>query len=123
MVATYGKISRDFFGGFEFLAEFIESLVGNGATTLIRVDGAEGEVLGGDTHVGQHVEEGRFTDVGETNNTHLEMVTGTAQQDLRCFLCSLLAHAAWYNKQKDFLPNPDNSLPPMNLFIVIKFGF
>lgn len=43
------------------LAQKVEALVRNRHTALVRVDGAEGEVLRRRLTLRQHVEEGRFT--------------------------------------------------------------
>ena len=46
----------------------IEALIGDNDATEIGVDGAEGEVLGGNLHAAENVEKRRFSNVGHSNN-------------------------------------------------------
>ena len=53
------------------LCELIETLIGDGDHTDVRLDGTEGEVGGLCLRIGETVEEGRLPDIGKTHDTAL----------------------------------------------------
>jgi hypothetical protein len=57
--------------GLVLLQQPVVAVVGNVDAGLVGVNGAEGEVFGGDALFGERVEEGRLSDVREPDNTHL----------------------------------------------------
>jgi hypothetical protein len=89
---TYGKVGRHFLGRLEVAAKSVKSVIRDSAATLVRVDGAEREVLRRDGHVGEDIEHSRLADIRQTNNTHLQVVARSPQQHLCLWLLPLLAH-------------------------------
>lgn len=65
------------------IAEPEEAVVRDGDTRLFWLDSGVREVGSlSEIALGDHVEEGRLADVGKTNDTHLEIVRGSAKLDL-----------------------------------------
>merc|ERR1712168_1773028 len=66
--------------------EVVEPIIWYRDPTFIRVDGAEGEVLGGRLGLGEDVEEGGLAYVGEAHNSTLEVGAHTANQGAHLWL-------------------------------------
>ena len=65
--------------------------VGDGDSTLVGVDGAEGEVLGRrDGCLGEDIEKGRLAHVGEAHNADLQVGAQSPQEDHLLLLYLLL---------------------------------
>jgi len=68
--------------GLEDIAKLVESGIRDADLSNIGVNSTEREVFSGDIKFGEEVESGGFSDVGETNDTHLEGVTRTTEKRL-----------------------------------------
>ena len=65
--------------------------IGDGDSTLVWVDGAEGEVLGRrDGRLGEDIEEGRLAYVGQAHDADLQVGAQTPQEDHLLLLYLLL---------------------------------
>lgn len=72
---------RDLRFWFPHFAELVKSLIRDGDDGFVGFDGTEGVIFGRDVKFGKDVVSGGFTDVGETNDTHFEGVSGTTPED------------------------------------------
>jgi hypothetical protein len=75
---------------FKHVTELIEAFIRNWNNSLVGVNGAEGIVLGRDVEIRQYIVGGRFSNVGQTDNTHSESVPGSSPKNLMSFLLLFL---------------------------------
>ena len=81
----------DFAGRLVVLHKEVEPGIGDGDSTLVGVDGAEGEVLGRrDGCLGEDIEEGRLAHVGEAHDADLQVGAQSPQEDHLLLLYLLL---------------------------------
>ena len=74
-------LSGDSGGGLVDLDKLVEAVIVDVDVSSVGFDGAEGTVFSGDTLLGKDVEEGTLTDVGETDDTHLQGSTRATEED------------------------------------------